>query len=64
MPQFLQKTGGDDMEMDMPEPGEMCCWCDEEHDLAKTVIPLQLKTRLHDTVGRIIISHRGINQSS
>ena len=52
------------MEIDMPEPGEMCCCYDEEHDLAETEIPLQLKTRLHATVGRIIISHRGINQSS
>ena len=52
------------MEMDIPEPGEMCCCYDEEHDLAKTEIPLQLKTRLHATVGRIIIYHRGINQSS
>ena len=64
MPQFLQKTGGDDMEMDMPEPGEMCCCYDEEHDLAKTETPLQLKTRLRATVGRIIIYHRGINHSS
>jgi hypothetical protein len=52
------------MEMDMSEPGEMCCYCEEEHGLAKTEISLQLKTRLHATVGRIIISHRGINQSS
>jgi len=49
------------MEMDMPEPGEMCCCCEEEHDLAKTEIPLQLKTRLYATVGRIVISCRGIN---
>jgi len=52
------------MEMDMSEPGEMCCWCEEEHDLAKTEIPLQLITKLHATVGRIIISLRGIDQSS
>jgi len=52
------------MEMDMPEPGEMCCCYDEEHDLAKTEILLQLKTRLHASVGRIIIYYRGINQSS
>jgi len=52
------------MEMDMPEPGEMCCCYDEEHDLAKTETPLQLKTRLRATVGRIIIYHRGINHSS
>ncbi|CAB1056478.1 hypothetical protein D1BOALGB6SA_1215 [Olavius sp. associated proteobacterium Delta 1] len=49
------------MEMDMPEPGEMCCCCEEEHDLAKTEISLQMKTRLHATVSRIIISDRGIN---
>ena len=52
------------MEMDMQEPGEMCCCCEEEHGLAKTEIPLHLKTRQHATVGRIIISHRGTNQSS
>ena len=55
--------GGGDMEMDMPEPGEMCCCCEEEHDLAKTEIALQLKLRLQATVGRIINSYRGINQS-
>jgi hypothetical protein len=56
--------GGGDMEMDMPEPGEMCCCCEEEHAPAHTEIALQLKARLHATVGRIIISYRGINQSS
>jgi hypothetical protein len=56
--------GGGDMEMDMPEPGEMCCCCEEEHDLAKMEIALQLKPGLQATVGRIIISYRGINQSS
>jgi hypothetical protein len=64
VPKRFQRTGGGDMEMDMSEPGEMCCWYDEEHDLAKTEILLQLKTRLHATVGRIIIYYRGINQSS
>ena len=49
------------MEMDMQEPGEMCCCCEEEHDLAKTEIRLQKKYRLHATVGPIIISCRGIN---
>ena len=52
------------MEMDMSEPGEMCCCCEEEHGLAKTEIALQFKTKLHATVGPIIISYRGINPSS
>jgi len=52
------------MEMDMQEPGEMCCCCEEEHDLAETEIRLHRKTRLHPTVRRVIISCRGINQSS
>jgi len=52
------------MEMDMQEPGEMCCCSEEEHDLAKTDIALQLRTKLQSNQGRIIISYRGINQSS
>jgi len=52
------------MQMDMQEPGEMCCCSEEGHDLAKTDTALQLKTKLHATLGRIIISCRGINQSS
>lgn len=52
------------MEMDMPEPGEMCCCCEGEHDPAKTEISLQIKTKLQATPGRIIISYRGINESS
>ena len=52
------------MEMDMQEPGEMCCCREEEHDLAQTEIKLQKKTRLHATVSRIIISNLGINYSS
>ena len=52
------------MEMDMQEPGEMCCCSEEEHDPAETDIALQPKTKLHATLGRIIISYRGINQSS
>ena len=50
------------MEMDMSEPGEMCCCCEEEHDLAKMEIPLQLETRLHAAVSRIIISDRSIDR--
>jgi hypothetical protein len=52
------------MEMDMQESGEMCCCSEEEHALAETDIALQLKTKLHATPGRIILSYRGINQSS
>ena len=52
------------MEMDMQEPGEMHCFSEEEHDLAQTEIRLQMKTRLHATVSRIIISNRGIYYSS
>ena len=48
------------MEMGMQEPGEMCCCCEEEHDLAKTEKPLQKITGLHATVSRIIISFRGM----
>jgi hypothetical protein len=32
------------MEMDMQEPGEMCCRREDEHDLALTEIRLQQKT--------------------
>ena len=64
MLKLLQMNGGGDMEMDMQEPGEMCCCSEEEHDPAKTDIALQLKTKLHATLGRIIISYRGIKQSS
>ena len=49
------------MEMDMQEPGEMCCCCEEEHDLAGLKISLQNKTRLHAAASPIIISCRGIN---
>jgi len=56
-------NGGDDMEMGMSEPGEMCCRCEGEHGLAETEIPLQLETRLHAIVGRIIISDRSIDPS-
>ena len=45
----------------MSEPGEMCRCCEGEHDLAKTEIPLQLETKLHAIVGRIIISDRSID---
>ena len=45
------------MEMDMQEPGEMCCCCEEEHDLAKTEKPLQkiLKKKLPAISQRISI---------
>jgi len=56
-------TGGDDMEMGMSEPGEMCCCCEGGHGLAETEIPLQLETRLQAIVGRIIISDQCINPS-
>jgi hypothetical protein len=49
------------MEMDMQEPGEMCCCCEEEHDLAELEITLQSKARPHAALSRIIISCRGIN---
>ncbi|CAB1075289.1 hypothetical protein D1AOALGA4SA_3109 [Olavius algarvensis Delta 1 endosymbiont] len=52
------------MEMDMSEPGEMRCCCEEEHDLAIPEKKLQSKTRLHATPGHIIISHRGIDHTS
>ena len=48
------------MEMDMQEPGEMCCCYEGGHDLAKTGKALQKITRLQAAVGRIIISYRGI----
>ena len=49
------------MEMDMQEPGEMCCCCEEEHGLAEPEIRLPKKTKLYATLSRIIISCRGIN---
>jgi len=52
------------MEMDMSEPGEMRCCCEEKHDLARAETRLQSKTRLHATVGHIINSHRGIDRTS
>ena len=52
------------MEMDMQEPGEMCCGCEEDHDLAITETRLQTKTKLHPTVSPIIISCRCINYSA
>ncbi len=51
------------MEMGMSEPGEMCCCCEGEHGLAETQIPLQLETRRHAIVGRIILSNRSIDPS-
>ena len=49
------------MEMDMQEPGEMCCCCEEEHDLAEAEKTLQTRVGLHAAIGLIIISFRGIN---
>ena len=52
------------MEMDMSEPGEMCCGCEGEHDPAKMEILLQSKTKRQAAVSRIIISDRSIDHSS
>jgi hypothetical protein len=52
------------MEMDMQEPGEMCCCREEEHGPAQTEMRLQNKKRLPATVSRIILSNRGINYPS
>ena len=54
------------MEMDMQEPGEMCCCCEEEHGLAEPEIRLPKKTKpkkmgIDATLSRIIISCRGID---
>ena len=51
------------MEMDMSEPGEMCCCGEGEHKPANTDIPLLWQTRQHTTVSRIVVSGRPIDQS-
>ena len=44
------------MQMDMQEPGEMCCCCREEHDLA-IVQRVQTKTTgLNTGANHIIVS--------
>ena len=49
------------MEMDMQEPGEMCC-CDwEEHKPAITERNLRQVTGLHKLANHIIISYRNIS---
>ena len=48
------------MEMDMQEPGEMCCFYKEEHHLFSERRSLQEIIGLHTSLNHIIISCRGI----
>ena len=48
------------MEMDMQEPGEMCCCCGEAHESARVPVGLYCNAKLHAAVSRIVISCRGI----
>ena len=57
---FSQQIGGDDMEMDMQEPGEMCCCFEEELDPAAMPGRLSRTGAMHARVSHIIISYRGI----
>jgi len=48
------------MEMDMQEPGEMCCCYEEEHDPAAMRGKLSGTGGMHARVSHIIISYRSI----
>ena len=48
------------MEMDMQEPGEMCCCFEEELDPAAMPGRLSRTGAMHARVSHIIISYRGI----
>ncbi|MBT8365974.1 MAG: hypothetical protein KJP23_14855 [Deltaproteobacteria bacterium] len=48
------------MEMDMQEPGEMCCFYGEEHDPAAMPGKLYRTGGMHARVSHIIKSYRGI----
>jgi hypothetical protein len=52
--------GGDDMEMDMQEPGEMCCCYQEAHDPAARRGKLSATAAMPARVSHIIISYRSI----
>ena len=52
------------MDMDMQEPGEMCCPHREEHNLALTHTRLEEITGWNAIVHRIIISCLSIAHSS
>ena len=56
-------NGGDDMQMDMPEPGDMCCCCWEEHDLAIAQRALEKMTGPHASANHIIISDLSLTQA-
>jgi len=51
------------MEMDMQEPGDMCCGRRLEQEPATTERKRKKKAGLHDTANRIIISCRSISLS-
>jgi hypothetical protein len=48
------------MEMDMQEPGEMCCCYQEAHDPAARRGKLSATAAMHARVSHIIISYRSI----
>jgi hypothetical protein len=58
---IFQKMGGDDMEMGMQEPGEMCCCGWHEHEPATTERNLKELTEMHEPANHIIISCRSIS---
>jgi len=49
------------MEMDMQEPGEMCCCGWEEHEPAMTERNLTKPAGLYEPANHIIISYRSIS---
>ena len=51
------------MQMDMPEPGDMCCCCWEEHDLAIAQRALEKMTGPHASANHIIISDLSLTQA-
>ena len=51
------------MEMDMQEPGEMCCCGWDEHKPAITERNLKEITGLHEVANHIIISYRCLSNS-
>lgn len=52
------------MEMDMQEPGDMCCYGWKAHQPATTGRKLEKITGLHDPANHIVVSDRSIFCSS
>ena len=51
------------MEMDMQEPGDMCCFRWQGQEPATTERKQKKKAGLHDVANHIIISYRSISYS-